>query len=330
MAQEGYHMSLQKGDADWEWRPPPLDSESQVRFWNRMASTYEGADMTHNTGEQRAVERLTDEFVVRGYQAEDVVTLGGAVGCRDPRIVVERLRAAGQTPGRIFFNDLAPALVAHASEHALAPYRESGMDVRTFSGKVADASAHVPKMPRRVLIGVYGTQAFLRAHPEEGHLQDGFTEYLANDADIGTRLWLECFRLSSGAYAPAMQERFLTGRAVGTSPDVVRSSLGKVLQEPHFSGVGALRIIGSTNDDRDGYFLSHWFTNQGIRSLIEESFVGRAVKMRVFPCGKGMLVCLDPLYERPRGILTVLNNVVGNILPDEQLRSLRVIHRLTY
>lgn len=330
MAEEARNMSLQSTEPDWVWQPPHLDPEGQVRFWDRMAATYEGADMTHNMGEQRVVERLTDEFVVRGFQAEDVVTLGGAVGCRDPRIVVDRLRIGGQTPKRIFFNDLAPALVARAAEHELALQGAAGIDVYAFSGNVADSCAHIPKMPRRVLIGVYGAEAFVRPAPEEGHRQDGFTEYLANDAHIGDRLWLEWFRISAGAYAPAAKERFLTGRTVGTRPDVVRSSLEKALQAPDLPKVSALRIIGSTEDERHGFFLSHWFTVQGITSLLEESFIGRAVKMRLFPCGKGMLVCLDPLYERPRGILTVLNNVVGNILPNEQLQSLRIIHRLTF
>lgn len=330
MAEEARNMSLQSTEPDWAWQPPRLNPEGQIRFWDRMAATYEGADMTQNMGEQHVVERLTDEFVVRGFQAEDVVTLGGAVGCRDPRIVVDRLRIGGQTPKRIFFNDLAPALVAHASENELASQRAGGIDVHAFSGKVADSYAHIPKMPRRVLIGVYGAEAFVRPAPEEGHRQDGFTEYLANDAHIGDRLWLEWFRISAGAYAPAAKERFLTGRTIGTPPDAVRSSLEKVLQLHELPELGALRVIGSTEDERHGYFLSHWFTIQGVTSLLEESFIGRAVKMRLFLCGKGMLVCLDPLYERPRGILTVLNNVVGNILPDEQLKSLRVIHGLTF
>lgn len=320
-------MTQLKVDSDC--RLPELDPEGQLRFWDRMASAYEGADMTHNTGEQQAVERLTDEFVVRGFQAEDVVTIGGAVGCRDPRIVMDRLQVGGQTPGRIFFNDLAPALVARASDEALAPYRTSGIDVRTFSGKAVNAWEHVPKMPRRVLIGFYGIEAFVKAIPKEGHYQDGLTEYLTNTAHVGSHLWLEWFQIFSGKYVPSAKKRFLTGRTIGTNPDVVRRSLKGSLRAPDFSGIGALRVVGSFDDDRYGYFLSHWFTTRGIQSLMDESFIGRAVKMRIFPCGKGILVCLDPLYERPRGILTMLNNVVGNILPDEQLQSLRVMHRLT-
>ena len=92
--------------------------------------------------------------------------------------------------------------------------------------------------------------------------------------------------------------------------------------------VGAFRVIGQ-HANKPGFFLSHWFTEKGITDLIQSCFDSQRIRaMSLKPCGKGFVVCIDPV-EPPRGIVTLLNNVIGNVLPHEQMETLRAIDRVS-
>src|SRR3989344_4631480 len=93
---------------------PPLTPEGQRLFWDRQTK-YETAQMTNdNSGELTVVGNLCRELAGNGT-IHDVVTLGGAVGCRDPDFVLEQLVRNGVRPREIWFNDLSEKLTERAS-----------------------------------------------------------------------------------------------------------------------------------------------------------------------------------------------------------------------
>jgi hypothetical protein len=108
-------MSKKATAGEWRWQMPLLTREGQKTFWDRQAPDYGSADMTDNKGEEILVRSLSSEVSARNEPLEDIVTLGGAVGCRDPLIVTDVLR---KPPARIYFNDLSDKMTRAAAAGA--------------------------------------------------------------------------------------------------------------------------------------------------------------------------------------------------------------------
>jgi hypothetical protein len=91
--------------------------------------------------------------------------------------------------------------------------------------------------------------------------------------------------------------------------------------------VVAIQVV-SANQQREGFFISHWFNMRGIRALLENIFPAGdyEVDHETFP--KGMLFAIKQRGSQPTGVVTMLNNVLGNILPSEQALTLSRIRAI--
>jgi len=49
---------------------------------------------------------------------------------------------------------------------------------------------------------------------------------------------------------------------------------------------------------------------------------------RVKHFAKGMALVVDPIGVQPQGVVTVLNNVIGNVLPQSQHETLHAIKKI--
>jgi hypothetical protein len=93
--------------------------------------------------------------------------------------------------------------------------------------------------------------------------------------------------------------------------------------QPHM-----IRVVSWRDDSDPAFFISHWYSERGIRKIIERHMgKEQAERMSILPCAKGYMICIDPI-EKPRGVVTVLNNVLGNILPEELGASLKAIDQM--
>ena len=88
--------------------------------------------------------------------------------------------------------------------------------------------------------------------------------------------------------------------------------------------ISALQIVGQKNG-RNGFFLSHWYTPNGILELVQGVFGSGEFSISVKHFAKGMALIVDPVGVQPRGVVTVLNNVIGNVLPQSQYETLQAI-----
>jgi hypothetical protein len=234
-------------------------------------------------------------------------------------------QCGGETPKKIFFNDLSAAMTQAALEGSLTVYAEKNISLEVIPGPIHAIAGCLPAMPRRVIVGVYSAKALVHASPEEDYLRVGLEEYLSNAAILGDRFVFEPFGLQDGQYRALAPKTFLSAWATSEQLGMVIGSLATLLGE---NIADAVRVIGQ-HHAQPGYFLSHWFTEKGILELLRGSFDPRRMgAVRIKACPKGFVLCIDPL-EPPRGIVTLLNNVVGNVLPADQTETLRVVDRLS-
>lgn len=295
------------------------------RFWARQVGTYSTTDMTNgNVEELAAVEALCEEFVARGYVAQDIVTFGGANGYRDPRIAVDKLRQLGQCVESIIFNDLAQDLIEEALAGHLAHYPALGIPIEAMPGPAHEVANKITPMPRRVIIGVYSSDAFIAgADGDPG--AGGLAEYLRNYRYLGDEFFIQPFHISGSRYEDMHETVHIRAKYSETLLQPYLAILRKLNDRGE---LGAIRVIGR-HVDQEGHFLSHWFTKRGITELVRACFAPtRAAVMTVHSIPKGLLLCIDPTIPA-RGIITLLNNVVGNIASDFHAPTLRAVDRIS-
>jgi hypothetical protein len=91
--------------------------------------------------------------------------------------------------------------------------------------------------------------------------------------------------------------------------------------------LSALQVIGRS-PGRSGFFLSHWFTPQGMNRLMSAAFPSGQFVVQSTRFPKGRLFWVTPKDVKPLGVVTMLNNVLGNIIPQDQFASLLAIRRI--
>ncbi len=308
------------------WPVPELNRAGQQVFWDCQAPAYEEADMTQgNAGELELVAALCDDFISCGYVAEDVVTLGGANGCRDPLIVTDTLQRHGQQPQKVFFNDLSVAMTRAALEGSLASYHEKAVLVDVIPGPIHEIVERITTAPRRVILGIYSARSLVDADPQRGHPLAGLEEYVRNSRILGNQFTIECLGFRAGEYVDLGLRMFLSAEHAEEELPTVLDALRLYLSG---GAVDIVRVIGQHAGD-SGFFLSHWFTEAAAIKLAQACFHSERVEnMLLLRCAKGFVIRIDPI-SKPRGIVTVLNNVLGNVLPHEQCDTLRAVDRLS-
>ncbi|MCX6809979.1 MAG: hypothetical protein NTZ65_04530 [Candidatus Berkelbacteria bacterium] len=316
------------------WRKPALDRAGQLKFWDRQFDIYETADMTvDNAGEMDAVI----EICRRIPGISNVVTFGGAVGCRDPLMIFKQAICSGCDPCKppnrglvnVFFNDLSPNLLATAKSHTLAKCQECGADISYHPGAILDIAGGVPPANRTLIMGVYDVKAFFLPNPDHGYPNAGFDEYIANREILGDNFWFDYLTFNGQEIS-----RIETGMELSADLDsvaleefkleLISCTARQLVQRPDIIG---LQVVG-VRKDQGGFFLSNWFDQVGLNRLVGMVFPPTEyfVQVKTFP--KGFLYCISRNGVAPTGVVTVLNNVFGNVIPDEQLSTLEAIRAI--
>jgi hypothetical protein len=313
------------------WRKPHLTVEGQRAFWDDQAEGYENADMTVDN--QREMEVVVEQC--RNIDCREIITFGGAVGCRDPKLILEALKLDPAAPHmfpKITFNDLSERQVAWARTRTLRGFTDSGISIRYIPGEIKNvAGTIVPSVPLRLVIGVYECGSFFNAHPNEGHPMPGFDEYLKNWRILGKGFLMDWVRYSAGGIITSCGTR---SRIDAFDPlenrQAVKNSLYVLCQgalNTSFEDVLGLQIIGRSAD-RNGFFLSHWYVGKSFRRMLEEVFPSHEFSMSEFHFAKGMVFSIERRGSRPQGVITTLNNVIGNVLPHSQHETLVAMKNL--
>ena len=235
---------------------PDLDRRGQQIFWDRQAVDYETADMTNdNAGELDLVKELSKQYCCKRYKTNDVVTFGGAVGCRDPKVVLDVLELYGCRPDRVCFNDLSGPMTKRAVETHLQPYAVQNACV-ALPGSIHEVASQIEPAPRRIIIGVYRVEAFVSPNPHYGYECDGLTEYHQNESRLGTHFIIEPVCLSGDGYI--VREQRLVTYWEEKAGDAAANFVARAREK----GFDAIRVVGC-RPGQAGFFLSHWYTEAG-------------------------------------------------------------------
>lgn len=309
------------------WRGMPLlTKEGQMAFWDAQADVYEVADMTNdNRGELDIVLEKSREINCR-----DIVTLGGAVGCRDPKVILEDMlaRNIGSMP-KVIFNDLSAPQTRKAGE-LLKPVADQGVSIAYMPGEIKDVCANIDGAPRRLILGVYHCDAFFEADVGAGYPNPGYEDYLKNYAILGEQFFVSWVSLTqTHEVAPVGICAHVQYDDSAGKQRAIKNIMASSRREMANCGVdlSALQVVG-IHEGREGFFLSHWYTSEGILELTRRVFSPDRFTITESRCAKGTVLVIDPIGIELTGIVTILNNVVGNILPQSQYETLVAVREM--
>lgn len=308
------------------WRDPPeLTLEALIAFWGSQQN-YDDAEMTNDNGEEMDIVLSR----VRAIRCEDIVTLGGADGCRDPKLILEDMQSRRSALPSVIFNDLAKELVCKARDKHLTAFAERGVNIAYVPGTIADVCKQIRSVPRRLLLGVYRSEAFFTASAHGEKRQAGYDGYLKNHALLGDEFFMRLVSLTaSNNLVPASPCAWVRHDHNANRKLIARNALEALdrrhgaLETPRT----AVQVIGR-RDGRAGLFLSHWYMRVGILELVRNVFTRDQFDVDVAVCPKGIVFTIDPISRKPMGIITVLNNVLGNVLPESQHETLMAIRKI--
>ena len=268
----------------------------------------------------------------REIRLQDIITLGGAVGCRDPKLILEDLR--GRLPHErpaIIFNDLAVSMVLKARDIVLKPFTDSGYHLTCLPGEIQQVCRKITPKPRRLIIGIYDSRSFFRAHPNSEHWTCGFEEYVEHAAILGDQFLMDWVTETHAHELVSCGIHALVD-CTGAKEDRTRvkhmlRSIQHEVMAGRLKSVTALQVIGRT-EGRNGFFISHWYTPIGMRRMIRAAFPAKEFTVSVFHFAKGSVFVIDPRRVKLTGVVTMLNNVLGNVLPQDQFKTLLAVRRI--
>lgn len=322
----------------WMWPKPELTRAGQVAFWDRQAPNYESADMTVDNPHEIAA--VIGE-IEQGDCAE-LITLGGAVGCRDPKMILEQIFCSRKGEGcvvgvqmpKVVFNDLAPQLVDRAKAEILAPCRACGVQIRFFTGPIHEVNETIGPGRRRLLLGIYTTRGFFNVDEAKGYARSGFDEYMKNRELLGDHFWFEWLLCRNGQLEIRPTSFQISAEVSETEKGEFKDRLYRdyvTISQPYGLSLEPFEVLAiqvvSAHRERDGFFVSHWYNPWPILGILQRVFPPDSFGIRHKSFPKGMLYIVEPKTPTT-GAITMLNNVLGNILPNEQLTTLESVKSL--
>jgi len=314
------------------WRKPQLTVEGQSIFWDAQAATYESAPMTLDN--QQEMDRVLERC--REISCGEIITFGGAVGCRDPKMILEELfsRRHGQPLPKVIFNDLSEKQVEHARNNILKLFADAGVEITYLPGQIKDVCKTIGRQnPRRLIIGVYDCQAFFWADPSAGYPLCGYDEYLQNSETIGHELLIDWIRYVPGGNLVSCGTRSrVSSSDCPEDQAVVKNILENIyknVDDGDIKDILGLQVIGRS-EGRKGFFISHWYKPSAFRFMVEEIFSPDSFSIKECHFAKGMIFTIDPIGIKPQGVITILNNVIGNVLPHSQFETLTAVKEIIF
>lgn len=268
-------------------------------FWDGVSQVYSEKDLTKHDNDSEL------NFVLeRTHDIVELVCLGAADGCRDPVAILEHMLKKGIVlPTKLVCNDISPKLLEVCEkrlvEFPTIPYKQF------FPVPLCDLKVDATNMNTRIIIGTYNAN----------YIMQSLSLYNDNNEVIGTIFDLSylTFDDKTGEFKKSDQKLTFHIKNFEDYKDTIMSWRNV----PNFYAY-------SVETDKD--FVSHYFDLDCLTAVYK--FVFDSVPVNSVTEEGDRYIVADIGSQNPQRIVTMLNNVLGNIQSFEQIDSLQKIKQL--
>ncbi|CAF1064412.1 unnamed protein product [Rotaria sordida] len=292
--------------------------EDTKKFWNTILA-YSDNPMTYTEAdfELSQVYKCIDSN--QHEQIKDLFSMGVADGLREPISILDHIEKQGCVlPSRVIVNDISKTLFDQAKTNLVNRGWHNKIDneIIYFLGKIDEIKTGIVKETkiRLGIIGVYNL----------GYLKKALHLYQQNADIIGTKFNVYPVYLNNEEDNLFLEHgETITFDITNLSDDIINQIDKNVDQSKHLYA----QCVYTT----DKHFVSHYFNDIWLKKVISDIFIDYDIDIyQEADNGRYIVVKFQCTKETANGItlMTSLNNVLGNITTDTQIKSLRVLKNL--
>ncbi|CAF1074884.1 unnamed protein product [Rotaria sordida] len=292
--------------------------EDTKEFWNTILD-YSGNAMTYTEADfelsqvYKCVDSNQDE------QIKDVISMGVADGKREPISILHHIEKQGRVlPSRVIVNDISDTLFDQAKANLVNHgwVDKIGNEIIYFLGKIDDIKTELVK-ETKVRLGIIGVYNL-------GYLKNALYLYQQNAEIIGTKFNVYPVYLNND------EDNLILEHGETITFDITNLS-DDIINQIHNNVDQSKRLYAQCVYTTDKHFVSHYFNDGVLKEVIHGIFIGYNIDIyQEGDNGRYIVVKFQCTKETGNGItlMTSLNNVLGNITTDTQIKSLRVLKNL--
>lgn len=287
----------------------PKDNVKTKDFWDGVANIYSKSDLTHHMADfEMDVIELAMKYI---KQLDGLACLGAADGKRDPIGIMNlAIKHNKGIPEELIVNDISPNMVQHAQKNVddlKLDFSESSKQTYTACPiHLMDPKISGLENKRSMYItGVYNVL----------YLKESLKLYSENTDATGRYFTISALVIN--------EDHEIEPIAHQVTFDIfdyekVWDQINALVQ---ISDLYAISLV------TDKSFVSHYFSRDGIEQMLTMSFPACEV-ISFSGFGEGSRYIVNIIKEKGRDInyvITMLNNVLGNVQWHEQFDTLRKI-----
>lgn len=275
-------------------------SKTCVQFWDSVANIYGEEELTKHDADHEL------DYVLTVISKLDHITclmcLGVADGSRDPMQILDKLSAPVKS---LICNDLSPKLLEVCKHRVDSKYDK--LDAQFFSGPIHEVVPTLPKLNSyntKFILGVYNVH----------YIKQCLQLYKEKQDVIGTKFKVTCLTFENNSVKQIVDSKITFDiNSYEQHVDFITSWQ----KDPQFLAVSI---------ETDTGFITHYYSEDTFRQLCE---LGGGLR-NVESVGNRYIVATfeNSVNTENTLVITMLNNVLGNISCDLQQESLQVIKDL--
>lgn len=254
------------------------------QFWDSVATCYSDNQMTHTENDQELQTILKH---IQNIQIETILSIGVADGCRDPTFILEYLKTQNKPmPKEIGYNDISHDMMKIAASK-INKYR---LNTVAYAGPIQDYLPIIKHKNMMICIGVYNLNYFDKA----------MDMYSKEKQIIGTEIQLNPIIFSNTLqYVEDHSFTFTQDRTTEWASQIIQWE-----QIPNFMGI---RFQTNTG------FLSHYYDSKQLHKILLTLNPNTICEK---PNGRYIIYIIS--NPEAKGVITMINNVLGNIETKDQ------------
>ena len=286
---------------------------SNNNFWDSVGEYYSQSDMTHLKGDAELL--YINEYLKNNTKIEHLISLGCADGKRDPiSLISTNFLKTGKS---ILLNDISKNFIEIAKQNTSKLTTKTDIQTYAYHCPITDLKRCINKTSQQnynhscLILGIYDIE----------FIEDALCEYKKEKNLLGKLFTISTLHFDRNSLS-------ISDNKITFDIANYKNKMPKILNLIKNKNGNNKQIAGLSISTNNG-FISHYYNNQSFKNIIYKIFDKDAFEIEIKKLNSRYLIAkISKKNITPTTLITMINNVLGNIPHKEQLESLVSIKNL--